>query len=306
MSVPNTMRVGPFASTVLVKKRYIVFYLFLMWASMIPVLIEFYFYWQFLWDYIRPVHFFIYLPLFCILAYVTIVFSAIFFAKILLVIINKIHEPREGVFLRDVSDRDYRYWSIRNTIKRWPTWLSHKFPFPFLDNICFKAFNVKTRFSNSLFEGWVDTEFIEFGKNVVVGQGAIIQSAVIIGNHFIIRKTIIEENVRIGAHTIIMPGTHIGKNCILNTWSSTMVGQELEAGWIYNGGPAKKFKKNRFFEDGLQDKIMSKGGNVEDLIEKYDIQYVKRHDERSSFKDKLLRKKDKKEEEKRRWEKGVK
>ena len=273
---------------------------------MIPVLLEFWLYWQLFWDYVRPVHFYIYLPLFCFVAYVSIVFSAIFFAKILLVIINKIHKPREGVFLRDVSDKDYRYWSIRNTIKRWPTWLSHKFPFPFLDNICFKVFNVKTKFSNSLFEGWVDTEFIEFGENVVVGQGAIIQSAVIIGNHFIIRKTIIEENVRIGAHTIIMPGTHIGKNCILNTWSSTMVGQELEAGWIYNGGPAKKFKKNRFFEDGLQDKIMSKGGNVEDLIEKYDIQYVKRHDERSSFKDKILRKKDKKEEEKRRWEKGVK
>ena len=50
--------------------------------------------------------------------------------------------------------------------------------------------------TNSLFEGWVDCEFIDFGKNVVVGQGSIIQSAVIVGNLIIIRKTIIDDDVR--------------------------------------------------------------------------------------------------------------
>lgn len=247
MSVPSTVRVGPFAPTVLAKKKYVIFYIFLMWSSSIPVLLEFWIYWQLLWNYVRSIHFYIYLPLLCFGMYVTIVFSALIMAKFLLIIVNAIHRPREGVFLRDSSDKDYRYWSLRNTIKRWPIWLAHKFPFPFLDNICFKMFGVKTKFSNSLFEGWVDCEFIEFGDNVVVGQGSTVQSAVIIGNLLIVRKTVIEDNVRIGAHAIIMPGTHIGKNCILNTWSLTTVGQELEEGWIYNGVPAKKFKINVFF-----------------------------------------------------------
>ena len=233
--------------------------------------------------------------------YVTIVFSAIFFAKVLLVIINAIHRPKEGTFLRHPADKDFRYWSLRNTIKRWPVWLAHRFPFPgILDNICFKAFGVKTKISNSLFEGWVDTEFIEFGKDVVVGQGSIIQGAVIIGNLLIIRKTIIEDKVRIGSHAIVMPGTKIGKNCILAANSVTTVGQVLERGWIYVGIPAKKFKVNYFFEDGLEDKL----GNVEDieaLREKYEEIYTKRYDE-LKYKERKELKREKKEEEKKRWE----
>ena len=233
--------------------------------------------------------------------YVTIVFSGIIFAKILLIFVNAIHKPREGVFLRIPEDRDYRYWSLRNTIKRWPVWLAHRFPFPgIMDNVCFKMFGVKTKMSNSLFEGWVDTEFIDFGKDVVVGQGAIVQSAVIIGNLLIIRKTIIEDNVRIGSHAIVMPGTHIGQNCILAANSVTTVGQELERGWIYVGIPAKQFKKNYFFEDGLEDKI----GHVEDvesLREKYEDIYIRRKDELKR-KDRREIKKEKKEEEKKRFD----
>ena len=276
MSVPNSMRVGPFCATVLAKKKYLLLYIFLIWISLLPAILEIWWYWQILWYDLRPLHFYVFLPLYFIVMYITTVFAAIFFAKILLIIVNVFHKPREGVFLRDSADKDYRYWSLRNTIKKWPTWLAHKFPFPFLDNICFKVFGVKTKFSNSLFEGWVDTEYIEFGKNVVVGQGAIIQSSAIIGNLLIIKKTIIEENVRIGAHVIIMPGTHIGKNCILNTWSSTMVGQELEEGWVYNGGPAKKFKKNRFFEDIPIEKLTKTIGDIDGLLKKYDEQYIKR------------------------------
>ncbi len=299
MSVPTSMRVGPFTSLVLVKKRYLIFYIFLMWISMIPVLLEYWFYWQWLYDPVRPVHFYIFLPLLVFLMYITMVFTSLFFAKILLIIANAFHKPKVGTFLRDPSDRDYRYWSLRNTIKRWPIWLAHKFPFPFLDNICFKTFGVKTTFSNSLFEGWVDVEFIEFGENVVVGQGSIVQSSVIVGNLLIIRKTIIDDNVRIGAHAVVMPGTHIGKNSVLAANSVTIVGQELEEDWIYLGIPAKKFKKNRFFEDGLEDVL----GHVEDVEEtraKYEELYIKRKDKNLTLKERKEHKKEIKEEEKRR------
>lgn len=301
MSVPNTMRVGPFTPTVLVKKRYLIFYFFLIWISIIPLILEFWIYWQLLWSYSRPIHFYTFLPLLAILMYVTIVFTAIFFAKILLVIVNAIHKPREGTFLRIAADKDYRYWSLRNTIKRWPIWLAHRFPFPgILDNICFKVFGVKTKISNSLFEGWVDTEFIEFGKNVVVGQGAILMGALIVGNLLIIRKTVVEDDVRIGSHSIVMPGTKIGKKCILAANSVTTVGQVLESEWIYVGLPAKKFKKNYFFEDGLEDKI---GGveDVESLREKYEQVYIKRYDE-MKYKERKELRKEKKEKEKKRLE----
>ncbi len=255
MSVPNSIRLGPFTSLVLVKKRYLIFYIFLMWLSVIPTIYELWIYYHFLWDSVRPVHFLIFLPFLLIIMYFTLVFTSLLGAKFLLIIVNKIHPPKEGVFLRQSTDKDYRYWSIRNVIKRWPVWLAHKFPLPFLDNICFKLFGVKTRFSNSLFEGWVDTEFIDCGNNVVVGQASQIKSSAIVGNLLIIKKIIIEDNVRIGTHCIVMPGTHFGKNSIIAANTVTKVNQEIEAGWIYSGLPAKKLKKNYFFEEGIEDKI---------------------------------------------------
>ncbi|MHA1291747.1 MAG: acyltransferase [Promethearchaeota archaeon] len=304
MSVPTSMRVGPFNPTVLIKKRYLIFYIFLVWISVIPILLEFWWYWNFLY-YWKPIHFFIFLPLLCFLAYITMVFTSLIFAKLLLIIVNKIHKPKEGIFLRDPSDKDYRYWNIRNIIKRWPIWLSHKFPFPFLDNLCFKMFGVKTKFSNSLFEGWVDTEFIEFGENVVVGQASHVQSTLIIGNLLIIKKTIIEDNVRIGTHAIVMPGTHIRKNCVLGSWSCTTVEQELEENWIYVGVPAHKFKKNRFFEDNLEDILgQVEEGKMTELQKKYEQIYIKRYDEHLSLKERRLVKKEKKEIEARRLKEG--
>ncbi len=284
MSIPNTMRIGPLIPTVLIKKKYLIFYLIIVWFSFIPLFLELWVYWQFLWSYTRPIHFYTFLPLLIIPMYVTLVFSATFIAKIFHLIVNAIHKPRTGVFLRHPSDKDYRYWCIRNVIKRWPFWLSHRFPFPFLNNICFKVFGVKTKFTNSLFEGWVDTEFIEFGKNVVIGQGTIVESSMIIGNLLIIKKTVIEDDVRIGSHAIVMPGTHIKKRSVLASNSVTTVNQILDEGYIYVGVPAKKLKRNYFFEDGLQDKL----GQVEDmevLRAKYEKMYLKRYDKKLKYKE---------------------
>ena len=276
MSVPASLKVGPNTTLTLVKKRYLIFYVFLIWISIFSIQFEFWL----LWKLYEPnfIRFLIFLPPFIFVMYLTSIFISLIFAKLFLIIVNIFHKPREGIFLRHSSDKDYRYWSLRSTIKKWPIWISHKFPFPFMDNICFKMFGVKTKYSNSLFEGWVDTEFIKFGENVVIGQGAIVQSAIIVGNLFIIRKTVIEENVVIGVHSVVMPGTHIKKNCILAGNSMTTVGQELEAGWIYIGAPAKKYKENIFLDDGLEN-IIKEQAEKELLSKmKYEELYTMRTD----------------------------
>ncbi|MFX1452919.1 MAG: hypothetical protein ACFFCM_18935 [Promethearchaeota archaeon] len=250
MSIPASLMCGPHTTLLLLKKRYILFYIFLIWISFFSIQFEFWLFWG-LYDW-KYVHFLIFLPLLVLVMYLSSIISSLIFAKILLVIANLVHKPSEGVFLRHPSDKDYRYWSIRSVIKKWPLWLSHKFPFPFMNNICLKLFGIRSKYSNSLFEGYVDTEFLEFGKNVVVGQGAVIQSAVIVGNLFIMRKTIIEDDVVIGAHSVVMPGTNMKKRSILAGHSLTTVGQVLEEGWIYLGAPAKKYKKNVFYEEGLE------------------------------------------------------
>ncbi|MFX1280187.1 MAG: hypothetical protein ACFFA3_12280 [Promethearchaeota archaeon] len=254
MSVPSSLNVGPNTTLTLAKKRYMLFYFILIWVSIFTIQFEFWLFWA-VYEIEKFIHFYLFLPLLIFIMYLSAILVSLLFAKFFLVIVNLIHKPREGVFLRHRSDRDYRYWSMRSVIKKWPLWLSHKFPFPFINNICLKMFGIRTKYSNSLFEGFVDTEFLQFGKNIIVGQSAIIQSAVIVGNLFIIRKTIIEDNTVIGAHSIVMPGTHMNKNSILAGSSMTSVGQELEEDWVYLGAPAKKYKKNVFFDEGLEDII---------------------------------------------------
>ena len=304
MSVPASLRCGPFTPSVLVKKRYIIFYIALIWVSFFAALLELWVYWQFLYDW-KPIHFWIFIPLVFFLMYVTAVLVSIVFARFLLIMVNIFHKPRTGIFLRNPSDRDYRYWSISNTIKRWPIWLSHKFPFPFLDNICFKMFGVKTTFSNSLFEGWIDTEFIDIGKKVVIGQASIIQSAIIMGNFLIIKKTIIDDHVKVGAHCVVMPGTHIGEKSILGAGSFTTVDQKLESGWIYIGTPAKKYKRNRFFEDNLEEKLESlQVVDVDELRMKYEEIFFMRDDKHVSLRERLKKQKEIFKDEKRRLKEG--
>jgi len=143
-------------------------------------------------------------------------------------------------------------------IIKWPAWISHSFPVPWHDVILMKVFGVKTNFSNSTFDGWVNCEFIEFGSNISVGQAAIILSSMIIGDYLIIKKVKIGDNVIIGSHSVISPGTIIGKNCILSAFSYTMVDQELEESWVYIGIPAKKYRENKFIKAEKELKIKKK------------------------------------------------
>ena len=282
MSVPSSLKVGPNTSLILAKKRYLIFYIFLIWISIFSIQFEFWLFWK-LYIIEKYIHFYFFLPLFIFIMYLTSIIVSLIFAKILLLIVNLVHKPREGVFIRHRSDKDYRYWSLRNTIKKWPIWISHKFPFPFMNNICFMMFGVRTKYSNSLFEGWVDTEFIDIGKNVVVGQGAVVQSAIIVGNLFIIKKTIIEDNVVIGSQSVLMPGTHMKNNSILGGHSMTTVGQELEEYWVYLGAPAKKFKKNVFFEEGLEEIIKNQIEEKKESQDKFEDFYTMRKDKEAKI-----------------------
>ncbi len=274
------MRVGPFTAGVLLKKKYLIFHFFLIWSSLIVGFVEFWLYFRLLY-FQHIAHFYIFLPIYIFFIYISVGLTSILFAKILLIITHLFHKPREGIFIRDRRDKDYRYWCIRNTIKKFPIWISHKFPIPFMDNLCFKVFGVKTNLSNSLFEGWVDTEFIELGKNVIIGKASIIQSSLILGNLLLIKKVTFEDNVSIGAHSIVVPGTYIKRNTILASNSMTTVDQVLVENFIYIGIPAHKYKPNVFQKEDLEE-FIGDIKQVEELREKYEQIYVKRYDKEMS------------------------
>lgn len=251
MAQPVSLKISPFTTNVLSKKRYLIIYFILMWVSFFPPIIEFWFYWRMF--YINsPILFYFLLPLELLLVYLILVFSSIIFARLALIFVNLFHKPREGVFPRDPKNKDYNYWSLRSIIQKWAAWISHTFPIPWHDVILFKIMGVKTHFSNSTYGGYISLEFVELGKNVALGDGSSIFGSIIIGNYLIIKKIKIGDNVIISTHSVVMPGTIIGDNCILSAYSLTAVDQELEEGWIYMGTPVKKYKENKFLDMDLK------------------------------------------------------
>ncbi len=170
-------------------------------------------------------------------------------ARFFLSIINIIHKPTEGIFNRDRKDKDYCYWSMRGVVKKWPIWLARQLNLPILETIALKALGVKTFKTNCVNGGWVDCEFIEFGKNVKIGQGSIIMSNIVIRDKIVIKKVALRDNVIIGAHSVVCPGTIIEKNTVLDALSMTSLNQVLESDSIYSGIPVKKIMNNQPIED---------------------------------------------------------
>jgi len=237
-----------------------------------PTLLWLWYFWQFFPT--LDLVFYLLFPFAFFLGIIVLILSSILIAKFFLIFVNLLHKPKEGVFLRYKSDKDYCYWSLRAVVKKWPTWLARQLSLPILETLALKMLGVRTSFSNSLYEGWIDCEFVEFGKNVKIGQGSFVISNIIIKDKLILRKVTIKDNVIIGAHSIVLPGTIIEPNTILDAISMTTINQRLERNSIYRGSPAKKMEgaeliKNNFqFEEFVFNK---------EYVEEYDEENLRAH-----------------------------
>jgi len=227
--------------------KFIWLYIPIIWFSGTITLIQFSSFWK---DYIGiPILFFLLLPFVLFADYYIFLGSSLFFIKLLLIFINLIHKPKEGVFHIVKDRRDYLFWSLRKLLKKYVIWFARNSPLPWVDVIAFKSFGTKVKFSNSILDGWLDLEFIETGKKVFIGQGSAVFSSIIVGDFLIIKKVILEDLVIVGSMSVISPGTIIRKNTVLGAFSTTSFNQVLEPNWIYMGVPARKFKPNRFAEE---------------------------------------------------------
>ena len=187
--------------------------------------------------------------------------------KLLLVLINLIHKPKEGVFRAEIGDMDYEFWMLRTELKKIVLWFVRNSPLPWLDVIAIKWFGVDIDFSSHLTDAWCDVEFMKFGRKVMVGQGAVIMSSMVVGKYLIIKNVIFDDYALIGGHTTISPGTIIGKDTVIGALSTTTYNQILEPGWIYFGIPGIKLKPNKYAES-RRDLIVKK--HVDDE-KKYEI-----------------------------------
>jgi carbonic anhydrase/acetyltransferase-like protein (isoleucine patch superfamily) len=124
---------------------------------------------------------------------------------------------------------------------------------------------MRADFKSTMFDGWSDLEFIEYGNNIMIGQGAIVLSSMIIGDHLLIKKVIIGDHVVLGGNSITSPGTIIGSGTTLGVWASTHIGQVLEPDWIYIGRPAMKYKQTKTIYE--ESKKESEVGTMRRLVD---------------------------------------
>ena len=193
-----------------------------------------------------------FLPAILIIMWFVFIFGCFIFSKLLLILINLIHKPKEGIFKAEKGDLDFEFWCLRTELKKIAFWLIRNWPLPWMDILAFKWFGIKMSLSSTLWDSWTDGEFIQFGRRVIVGQGSTVMSSSIIGKYLLIKKVIIDDYAVIGGQAIVSPGTIVGKDSVVGALSTTTYNQVLAPGYIYFGIPAIKLKPNKYAESNRE------------------------------------------------------
>ncbi|MFX1371786.1 MAG: hypothetical protein ACFFCE_07990 [Promethearchaeota archaeon] len=230
--------------------KFLIVYLPLLWVAGLITTIIWYWYSENVLSTMKfRLEFFLFFPLILFgLIYIFIV-ACLVFSKLLLLLVNLIHKPKEGVFKAKKGNTDYEFWILRTVLKKIGLWFMRNSPLPWTDVVALKLFGVDMDSSSHLPDAWCDSEFIKFGRKNLIGQGALIMSSMVIGKYLLIKKVFFDDYVMVGGHTTISPGTIIGKESVIGALSSTTYNQVLESGWVYFGFPAIKLKENKYAEE---------------------------------------------------------
>ena len=227
-----------------IRKKYFILYLVIIILSFIPCSLFEYFYFISLWKEQFYLIFFLLLPFNIFILIYILQLSAILFSSLFLTLIKIIYPPKEGIFRRNIEDKDYFYWNLRNIVKKWSLFITASNPFPWLKNrFTLRFFGVKIGKKCICDNAWISSEFVTIGKNVIIGMNSTVITFGIEQDNFILKKIIIEDDALIGAKCILLPGTLIKKNAKLSTHSYTNYDDILEENLIYSGHPAKLKKK---------------------------------------------------------------
>jgi carbonic anhydrase/acetyltransferase-like protein (isoleucine patch superfamily) len=238
-----------FVTTSAIKKmdlRFFLLYTPILWLTLFIIIAFWYNYMLFIPTTVLKI---LLVPIAILINFYVLSFGVAVFGKLFLIIINLLHKPKQGIFKIKKGNRDYEFWCLRIQLKKLVLWVMNNTPLPWVDTWGFNWFGVQVDLSSHMFDSWVDTEFIEIGRKVTVGQGAVVMSSMIVGKYLIIKKIIFDDHTVIGGVSNIAPGTEIGKETILGAFSTTHYDQKLEPGWVYFGNPAQKLKRNKYAEE---------------------------------------------------------
>ncbi|TET56082.1 MAG: hypothetical protein E3J52_12415 [Promethearchaeota archaeon] len=193
---------------------------------------------------IDPIIIVCFLPISLVIYYLNFIYFLLLFGKLILILANLIHQPKEGIFQRSSKDKDFLFYLLRRNLKSFVLRIFNYFPLPWAKILALKLFNIKIPYKTGVLDSFIDSDFIEIGNNTILGEGSIIMSSMVLGDFLLIKKVILKDGCTIGAFSVIAPGTIVEEGVILGMGSFTKINQRLEKGFIHFGRPAKKWKKN--------------------------------------------------------------
>ncbi|MFX1364874.1 MAG: acyltransferase [Promethearchaeota archaeon] len=226
------------------RNKYLILYFIIIILSIIPCVTFEIGYLDIFWRNGVYLLFFFLLPLNIILLIYILQFSAILISILFLTVIKLIYVPKEGSFKRNLKDKAYFYWNLRNIVKKWPLFITASNPFPWFKNrFTLRFFGVKIGKNGIHDNSWISSEFVSIGKNVIIGMNSTLLSFGIEQDKFILRKIVVEDDTIIGAKCVLLPGTYIKRNVKLSAHSYTNFNEILKENSIYMGHPAKLKEK---------------------------------------------------------------
>ncbi|MHA1671773.1 MAG: acyltransferase [Promethearchaeota archaeon] len=223
-----------------VRKKFIPIYLIIIILSFIPVSIMEYYTILYLWRTPFYLIFILLFPFNLVISIYLLQFSAILVSFLFLKIVNLIHAPKEGLFTRDIKNKDYYFWNLRNIIKKWSLFVTASNPFPWLKNrFTLRFFGVKIGKHTLCDNTWISSEFVRIGNNVILGMNSTILTFGIEQDKFILKRIHIEDEALIGAKCVLLPGSIVKKKAKLVAHSYSEYNCVLEENCLYGGHPAK-------------------------------------------------------------------
>jgi hypothetical protein len=186
------------------------------------------------------------------------VFTIIVFSAGIFRLLNKLSQPKEGIFERGSKDWNYmhrRFWTAF-----FPIWLARALPLPWLDIIAYRFFGTRVGRSVVLYEGYIDPLFVEIGDFTMTSLNICIFSHLIYQDKVHIKKVKIGNACVVGPHTIISPGTVMEDFAVLGVNSYTKINQNLKGNLIHVGTPVSITLPIQSVEESQQKVVKVKKG----------------------------------------------
>lgn len=218
-------------------------YPILIWLSFFPTSLIFISFFHFFSFWIEPLIIICFLPISLVIYYLIFILFLLLFTKLILILLNLFNKPKEGIFQRNLRDKNYRFFIMRKNLKWFVLKIYNYFPLPWAKILALKLFGIKISNNTGVLDSFIDSDFIEIGNNAILGEGSIIMSSMVLDDFLLVRRVILQDGCTIGAFSVIAPGTIVEEGAILGMGSYTNINQRLEKNSIHYGRPAKKWKK---------------------------------------------------------------